>query len=195
MSSVDLAVVGAGPAGCAAALAAAQRGLTVALFDPLLERGHDKPCGEGILPAGVRVLRALGLHALERDGQPFDTLRFVLPDPARHADPARAVRLDLPLGACGRAVERPVLARALRDALHHAPNVVCIARRALPERPAEPAAVWRVGPDERDASVDPCRRPAVPPREGATGAAPNPDRAACALRSSRGSALGRNPRT
>jgi menaquinone-9 beta-reductase len=60
---VDVAVVGAGPAGSIAACAAARRGLKVALID----RGtfpRDKTCGDGIGPGAVRVLRELGLDSI-----------------------------------------------------------------------------------------------------------------------------------
>ncbi len=59
----DVIVVGGGPAGLAAAVAAASRGLDVLV----LERRAlpaDKACGEGLLPAGVRALEALGARAL-----------------------------------------------------------------------------------------------------------------------------------
>jgi flavin-dependent dehydrogenase len=59
----DVIVAGGGPAGLAVAIAAAQRGLDVLV----LERGvhpADKACGEGLLPAGVRALEALGARAL-----------------------------------------------------------------------------------------------------------------------------------
>ncbi len=59
----DVVVVGGGPAGLAVAIAAALRGLDVLL----LERGAfpiDKACGEGLLPAGVRALEALGARSL-----------------------------------------------------------------------------------------------------------------------------------
>ncbi|HTP29772.1 MAG TPA: FAD-dependent oxidoreductase, partial [Anaeromyxobacteraceae bacterium] len=59
----DVIVVGGGPAGLAVGLVAARRGLDVLV----LERGSlppDKACGEGILPAGVRALDALGVRAL-----------------------------------------------------------------------------------------------------------------------------------
>lgn len=60
---MDVAVVGAGPAGSIAACSAARRGLRVALID----RGtfpRDKTCGDGIGPGAVRVLRELGLDAV-----------------------------------------------------------------------------------------------------------------------------------
>jgi flavin-dependent dehydrogenase len=56
----DLVIVGGGPAGLAAAIAAARQGLSVTV----LERRHfpvDKACGEGILPGGVAHLAELGV--------------------------------------------------------------------------------------------------------------------------------------
>jgi menaquinone-9 beta-reductase len=62
-ADVDVAVVGAGPAGSIAAYAAARRGFRVAL----IERStfpRDKTCGDGIGPGAVRVLRDLGLDGV-----------------------------------------------------------------------------------------------------------------------------------
>ena len=74
----DLVVVGGGPAGLAAAAAAAARGLGVLL----LERGSlpaDKACGEGLLPAGVRALEALGALALlpPEERAPLRAIRWI----------------------------------------------------------------------------------------------------------------------
>lgn len=60
---VDIAVVGAGPAGSIAACAAARRGLTVALIDRSTFP-RDKTCGDGIGPNAVRVLRDFGLDSV-----------------------------------------------------------------------------------------------------------------------------------
>jgi len=57
----DVAVVGAGPAGAAAALFAAQSGRRVVVFDRAAFP-RDKPCGEGLMPPGPRILAELGLH-------------------------------------------------------------------------------------------------------------------------------------
>ncbi|HXZ82622.1 MAG TPA: NAD(P)/FAD-dependent oxidoreductase [Acidimicrobiales bacterium] len=57
---VDVAVVGAGPAGCAAAITLAQRGRRVLLVD----RAHfprAKCCGDGLTTGALRRLEALGL--------------------------------------------------------------------------------------------------------------------------------------
>ncbi|MFD5558938.1 NAD(P)/FAD-dependent oxidoreductase [Streptomyces sp. NPDC127068] len=57
----DLVVVGGGPAGLATSVHAARAGLSVTLFErrpgPV-----DKACGEGLMPAGVRRLHALGVY-------------------------------------------------------------------------------------------------------------------------------------
>src|SRR6266480_6349193 len=57
----DLAVVGAGPAGAAAALFATRRGHRVVVFDKQAFP-RDKPCGEGLMPGGRPALRELGLE-------------------------------------------------------------------------------------------------------------------------------------
>jgi len=58
--STDLLVVGAGPAGSAAATWAARRGREVLLADAA-EFPRDKPCGDGLTPRAVYELRRLGL--------------------------------------------------------------------------------------------------------------------------------------
>ncbi len=104
----DVLVVGGGPAGLAFAVAAATRGLDVAV----LERRAgpvDKACGEGILPAGVRALATLGaLSALSpADATPFHELRWI--DPA-----GPEARLALPAPG-GLGVRRTALSAALRE--------------------------------------------------------------------------------
>lgn len=65
-SSWDVVVVGAGPAGSAAALAAQRKGLATLLLDA--QPAHrDKTCGDGLTPRALHALRLLGLeHVLPR---------------------------------------------------------------------------------------------------------------------------------
>jgi menaquinone-9 beta-reductase len=75
MMHSDVLVVGGGPAGLAAAIAARAKGLGVALVDsrrpPL-----DKPCGEGLLPESVSALRNLGIDLNVAPNSPFSGIRF-----------------------------------------------------------------------------------------------------------------------
>ena len=57
---VDLVIVGAGPAGSAAAIAAQRAGLRTLLLDAQGPR-RDKTCGDGLTPRAVDTLHRLGL--------------------------------------------------------------------------------------------------------------------------------------
>lgn len=58
--STDLLVVGAGPAGSAAAAWAARAGISVVIIDKE-KFPRDKPCGDGLTPRAVKELTSLGL--------------------------------------------------------------------------------------------------------------------------------------
>ena len=77
----DVAVVGAGPAGAAAALFAAQRGRRVIVFDKQAFP-RDKPCGEGLMPSGRPALRELGLEGdvVSGGAPPLNGVQFGLPE-------------------------------------------------------------------------------------------------------------------
>ncbi|HSP37760.1 MAG TPA: NAD(P)/FAD-dependent oxidoreductase [Frankiaceae bacterium] len=76
----DLVVVGAGPAGSTAALAALRRDPTarVALLDAQ-SFPRDKSCGDGIAPHCLDELRDLGVVGVEQGYAPVDRLRFRTP--------------------------------------------------------------------------------------------------------------------
>jgi 2-polyprenyl-6-methoxyphenol hydroxylase-like FAD-dependent oxidoreductase len=131
----DLAVIGAGPGGCACALAAARRGLRVALFDPRAD-GADRPCGEGIMPEGLAVLEALGLREQVARGRTFRSLRFFL-----RGRPL----LDVPLPAAAAAIPRPDLLSALDRALAGEASVSRFRARGEPRPAGEDFEVFADG--------------------------------------------------
>jgi len=105
--SYDVAVIGGGPGGSVAALAAARRGLRVVLYEPQVGP-IDKVCGEGIMAAGVDSLRQLGLTEVVEQARAFDHIRYMIPG-------TRPMTIDLP--EPGLAVERPRLQAALEATL------------------------------------------------------------------------------
>jgi flavin-dependent dehydrogenase len=72
----DVFIIGGGPAGLAAAIAARQRGFDVVVADGACPP-IDKPCGEGLLPDGRAALAQLGIHVPEIDSHPFRGIKFV----------------------------------------------------------------------------------------------------------------------
>jgi flavin-dependent dehydrogenase len=80
LQRTDLFIIGGGPAGLAAAIAARRKGLTVTLADAA-RPPIDKVCGEGLMPDGLAALRSLGVgwdspHC-SPDGLSFKGIRFV----------------------------------------------------------------------------------------------------------------------
>lgn len=108
MRTVEVAVVGAGPAGCAFALALAHQVSGLAEEMLVLEKAkhpREKPCGGGITIIGERVLRQLGLtwNTLGVPSVPVHRLRFLYED--------RVFSWDIPY--IFRVVRRPAFDAAL----------------------------------------------------------------------------------
>jgi flavin-dependent dehydrogenase len=103
---LDALVVGGGPAGLAFAAAAAGRGLSVVVVEPR-PLPADKACGEGLLPAGVAALTALGARARLGPGQamPLAAVRWI-------DDAGSELRVALPAPG-GLGVRRTALSAAL----------------------------------------------------------------------------------
>jgi flavin-dependent dehydrogenase len=74
--TTDVFVVGGGPAGLAAAIAARKRGFDVIVADGA-RPPIDKPCGEGLMPDALSVLRELGVVINPEEGFAFRGIRFV----------------------------------------------------------------------------------------------------------------------
>src|SRR5262249_38235746 len=103
---VDVFVVGGGPAGLAAAIAARKQNLRVTGADgshfPI-----EKACGEGLLPRTVEILRELGVSIEASDGKKFHGIRFI--------DGAQRVQADFP-ASTGIGMPRKRLHEILVDA-------------------------------------------------------------------------------
>lgn len=78
MDDFDVVVVGAGPAGSAAALSARRAGATVLLLDRAAFP-RDKPCGDGIAAEALDVLEALGVPDAAAGYPSVPRLRLVGP--------------------------------------------------------------------------------------------------------------------
>jgi geranylgeranyl reductase family protein len=81
MDQFDVVIVGAGPAGASAALAARRQGASVLVLDRAAFP-RDKACGDGIAPHALDVLRALGVTGIEAGYAPVPALHLVGPSGA-----------------------------------------------------------------------------------------------------------------
>ena len=95
----DVFIVGGGPAGLAAGIAARARGFRVTVAD-----GNAPPitkaCGEGLLPDAIQALDDLGVRLRKSDGFTLRGIRF--------EDSNASVRADFPVGV-GKGLRREVL--------------------------------------------------------------------------------------
>src|SRR5579871_651102 len=111
--AVDVFIAGAGPAGLAAAIAAARQGFHVEVADGR-KPPIDKACGEGLMPDTLAALAQLGVHLdhpstqelLQASSYPLRGIRFI---GSSHTSEAIFPNGD----GCG--LPRPVLHRLLLD--------------------------------------------------------------------------------
>jgi flavin-dependent dehydrogenase len=104
----DVLIVGAGPAGLAAAIASARQGLQVEVIDGM-KPPIDKACGEGLMPDSLESLTALGFsmkELLHTESYPLRGIRF--------CDSKSAVEASFPTNS-GRGIRRTVLHELLVD--------------------------------------------------------------------------------
>jgi flavin-dependent dehydrogenase len=147
--STDVLVIGGGPAGLAAAMAARRRGFQVTVAD----REHppvDKACGEGIMPDGLAAARALGIR-LEAEGQTFRGIRFC------HG--GERVEADFPQGH-GLGIRRTALHRMLVEQAERAgvrlawgTRITGIGERRVYAGSHAVEAAWIVGADGGNSRV------------------------------------------
>ena len=102
--ATDVFVIGGGPAGLAAAIAARQRGFEVLVADGA-QPPIDKTCGEGLLPDGLAALERLGIHVPVAASYPFRGIRFL--------SAALSAEASFPEDGSGIAVRRTTLHRLM----------------------------------------------------------------------------------
>jgi len=116
-SQTDVFVIGGGPAGLAAAIAARQHGFEVVVADRA-QPPIDKACGEGLMPDGLAALRRIGVELSPEHGACFRGIRFL--DNELEAEASFP-----PPENCGLGVRRTLLHRILMERAQEAGVVTC----------------------------------------------------------------------
>ena len=154
-------VVGGGPAGLAAAIAARLKGFEVTLAD-CAQPPIDKACGEGIMPDGVAALRQLGVVISPADSYPFRGICF--------RGCGVSVAADFPHG-CGFGIRRTALHKVLSERAAEVgvsmlwnARVKCLASETVSVNGRPVQCRWLIGADgqnshlRRRAGIDDSRR-------------------------------------
>src|ERR1700676_304550 len=105
VNSTDVFVIGGGPAGLAAAIAARRRGFHVVVADgnkpPI-----DKPCGEGLMPDSIAALQQLGVEIAPGEGYSLQGIKFL--------EKEKSASARFPTGR-GVGLRRPILHKKMLD--------------------------------------------------------------------------------
>jgi flavin-dependent dehydrogenase len=105
VKGTDVFVIGGGPAGLAAAIAARRRGFQVVVADgnkpPI-----DKPCGEGLMPDSITALQQLGVEIAPGEGYPLQGIKFL--------EKEKSASACFPTGR-GVGLRRPILHKKMLD--------------------------------------------------------------------------------
>lgn len=137
----DVLVVGGGPAGLAAAIAARRRGFSVRVVDAA-HPPIDKACGEGLMPDALLALKELGVRLPAGAGGIFRGIRFVGDDVSVEAEFPSRYALGL---------RRTELHQVLVDAAEDAGVDLCWGTGAADL--GEARARWIIGADGYNSKV------------------------------------------
>lgn len=106
MDSTDVFVIGGGPAGLAAAIAARQQGFRAMVADGATPP-IDKPCGEALMPDAIAALEDLGVAVPVAETHALRGVRFL--------SGGRSAEADFPSGVRGLSVRRTTLHRIMAE--------------------------------------------------------------------------------
>src|SRR5580700_5043517 len=106
VSSTDVFVIGGGPAGLAAAIAARERGFRVVVTDGA-KPPIDKACGEALMPDAIAALKRLGVAVPASEAVPIRGVRFISSGLSADA--------DFPSGNRGLSIRRTILHRIMSE--------------------------------------------------------------------------------
>jgi menaquinone-9 beta-reductase len=105
-NSTDVFVIGGGPAGLAAAIAARQQGLRVVVADSA-KPPIDKACGEALMPDAITALELLGVAVPAADARQLRGVRFL--------SSGLSAETVFPSGGFGLSIRRTALHRIMSE--------------------------------------------------------------------------------
>jgi len=106
LNSTDVFVIGGGPAGLAAAIAARQQGFRVVVADGATPP-IDKACGEALMPDAISALQRLGVAVPMAEARSLRGVRFL--------GSGLSAEADFPSGSRGLSVRRTALHRVMTE--------------------------------------------------------------------------------